>query len=275
MTFDRPLFAGYFFQWSNRYGDNPEAPSNVTVVVEPGVLGRVPGPVIVDYTLLEEAADSWDRVVAIYVACETGPYRLPALVPNTRGKLWTMGLPRRPILVYQADRLLNCYQDWWGVQLYYERFCDVVEAAEATMLDLARVPVMLICQAYDRRKGAEPYPRVWQGSDAELAALQPQYLEVARRWPNVLGLLWFSDGRAGGTREYPLVREWHRRILAAIPAEDSGWTPGSNRNPCARLYRLANGAAQLSAFPSAKDSRNGIVMTAAGPPIGTPDSDKR
>ncbi len=205
--FPRPLFAGYFYQWSDRYGDNPSAPSNWTHVAEAAVLARAKGSLVVMAEHIAQAALVWNRVVAVYAASEAHPDQLENVIQQARREMQHLHLPRRPVLSYTADRLINTSADWVGIQLYFMHPTNVLAYAKPYLAATTK-PVVLICQAYDRNG-------LWT-DEAAIADLQAQYVEVARAFPQVVGLLWFSDGRPGGTREYSSWRHWHEATLGVI-----------------------------------------------------------
>ncbi len=126
-----------------------------------------------------------------------------------------MGLQVKPFIVYSGNRPAVELADgatWIGVQLYVEggQGPDDLRRLAAIWAPVVRaVPVVLICQAYDRNS-------TYHG---DLAALQPVYAEITRNWQldgiNVKALLWFSDGRPGGTRSHEEMRPWHVEIASA------------------------------------------------------------
>lgn len=206
--YDHPMWAGYFYATSDRYGDNRDAPGTCEVIVEP-VVARTRRPVIVAedvYDPLEAA-----KTVAIWHSAATIE-ELERLLSNAL-------FHQHPQLAYldaewSRPLLPQGRTVWAGVQAY----CRAGESFEAfaarvrRQMDTCGVnKIALVCQAYDTNAGLTTDLFPLQGVHAVLACD-----------PRVVAVLWFSDGRAlsatrGGVRVHPELRLWHNAMLAAIP----------------------------------------------------------
>lgn len=221
---------GYFYRDTNihayikAYGEeNPSAPGTHSIIVDGHGLPAEPHPdgytprMIVDVSLLLHAQmpDWWDRVDAVYVAVENNPLGLTRMVGLAKDLMDRLNLPRRPVLTYSGRSVYPTalgVGDILGVQLYADRMGDPVAnlRAQAAVYDtlVRSVPrIAVIGQAYDRGG--------WHTAE-QLAAIQPVIYEIADGWPNCEGLFWFSDSRAGGTRDHEEMRPYHQAIADAI-----------------------------------------------------------
>jgi hypothetical protein len=227
--FGRPVHVGYFFRDTYAYGQSA-APGNVTVIVgearaaltaepcaEDGLpIGRIIGPDAIE--TMAETPEWWAHVVAIYLAGELSDDPVACIARKREmclGMFQALGVPPRPFITYTGAltyTALSREDTWLGVQLYLtgtqgpER---LINAAAGARYALAGMPVVVFAQAYDRRGPNGPQ------YTGDLAELQPVYAEIVRQWPDVRALLWFSDGRPGGTRDHEEMRPWHRAIAAA------------------------------------------------------------
>lgn len=214
--YDRPFWCGYFYSYSDKYGDNPSAPGNCAIVVEPDAARTCPLPVIIPPEMMASAASRWASVVAIYVA-SGNPDALSGGVALARQLMAAAGLSMRPILAFLDGwpPYVTTEAEIVGVELYCdpaESLAAFVARASAGLASLGALPpsksLALIVEAYDRN-GAEQ-------DEAKLLALQALWPELARS-PRTFGTLFFSDGRSGGTRNHEDLRPWHRTMVAAIP----------------------------------------------------------
>jgi hypothetical protein len=165
-------------------------------------------PCIPDFEQHPEWIPRWD---ACYVAAEGSLESLERQATMYRTVMRLLGLPQKPLLSYTAEAVFpNALTptDIIGVQLYVtgnQGPNDLRALAASRLAPVAHRRVALICQAYDRN-----------GQYAgDLDALQPVYAEIAEAHQNVEYILWFSDGRKGGTRDHEAIRRWHHATLAA------------------------------------------------------------
>lgn len=217
---------GYFFRDSQQYGDHPAAPGTHSVIVdEPRALPAEPRPdgtpvrMILGLPCLlhEHLARWWDQVDAVYIIAETSNVaEVNTTADFARMLMRERGLSPKPLLSYTAGHVLRDTlepDDILGVQLYAERGADPVASIRAQAARIwpqiqHRRRVAIIGQAYDRGG--------WF-TGAQIAAIQPVLYETACAWPNCELLVWFSDSRRGGTRDYEAqVRPWHDAIAEAI-----------------------------------------------------------
>jgi hypothetical protein len=220
--FTHPMRVGYFYRDTSAIqygGDNPAAPCNVSVIIDPLALPAedydgTPVGMITSVACLTDLAihpEWWVRWDAIYLPAEGDAALLERLAAAVRRFAADLGLPPRPFLSYTAGWTFpNALTptDIIGVQLYMagaQGPADLRAMAASVLPPVAHRRVALICQAYDRAG-------LYTG---DLAALQPVYAEIAERWRNVEYLLWFSDGRTGGTRDHEEIRRWHLATLKA------------------------------------------------------------
>lgn len=211
----------YIAKWG---GENPSAPGTHSVIVddhglpaEPHPGGSTPRMIVGLAQLLHPQMPSWwDRVDAVYVAVENDPATLRDLVGLAGYLMARRHLALKPVLTYSAGTLHPSAigpTDLLGVQLYAERGADPVQSirdqAAAYGPQIQHVPrVVIVAQSYDRGG--------WF-TGPQIAAIQPVIYDVACAWPNCEGIAWFSDARAGGTRDYEQdVRPWHTAIWEQI-----------------------------------------------------------
>lgn len=213
----RTIGVGYFFRDSQQYGDNESAPGTHSVIVdEPRALPAEGGlRMILGSTCLlhEHLANWWDLVDAVYVSAEGDVAQLERDAELARYIMRHRQLTLKPILSYTADMVFTdalTPTDIIGIQAY----ANAGETPEEFQARLAgglkwvkHRRVALICQAYDR---FNPW---WTGP--RLEALQVVYWNLARQFPNIDYILLFSDGRRGGTRDYPELRRWHTAMVIA------------------------------------------------------------
>lgn len=236
ITAPEPLWCGAFFQFSDRYGDDPSYPSNCTVVVEPGAVSRAVAAgkriiVNADPAVLSAAAPHADRVLALYIG-DTGGWRNAQRDALAVKALWqSMRLPARPVLWYvtPADAQEVGFQlpeavDWLGPEFYFDAPHDLDQQRWRKLAWwIARLgrskPWIPIFQAYDRNLSP-----AWKAEIGALAATTPAFLSQLHApdprvgtLPTSIGLLFFAVMRPGGVKDYPALRLMHEAVFAAIP----------------------------------------------------------
>lgn len=198
----RALWLGYFFALSDRpgYGDNPDAPGNCTVVL----------------TEPEAARSRWPYLAPPGVGA--GPRKIASWVNVPRGAPWPVIAPG-DLALYDGGAVLPdapCPIGITGLEVYSEPGEPLAAADDRLRRWLAAWPkahVILIGQAYDRNG---------QERDAQkLLALQALPLQLAVDFPQVRGVLYFSDGRAGGTRDHETWRPIHAAAAALVRRPDA------------------------------------------------------
>lgn len=219
---NRPLWGGYYFRRSDRdgYGDWPDAPGNCEVVIEPSVVARVPGPIIISPECIPAAVATWTRVVAIYVAREgTTVEDLNLAVTAARDAMRVAGVAVRPVVTYTGKTTVpDTRADWTGVQCYFNAPADPSVYAAYIAREVAKVggrPVALICQSYDRRRFYDDVT-VWRTDVAALERLQEAWPRAAVAHPEAVAMLLFSCGRPGGAADHPSLQAWHRAMMATV-----------------------------------------------------------
>lgn len=246
------LAFGSFFAFSNPvgsglahpYGSDSTYPQNVTVVVDHEVIkdaaARVPVivPVTADMLIELKRHNLAQRVWALYIASEEfggGAVVAEAKAKEAKGawRLYFPDVPVPPVLWYitpreadQPDWMLPPSVDIFGPQFYFEdpranqdRMTELLWRMAGKWMDKLGTskPWIPICQAFDRS-----YPQ-WIDMSA-LAAMQPKFMEqfttidvrIGKLLP-VLGLLFFSVMRPGGSKDYPKLEAWHRAMFRALP----------------------------------------------------------
>lgn len=220
---------GYYFRDTAIYafiqkygGENPSAPGTHSLIVDDHGLPAEPHPdghtprMIIGLSQIPAAARWWDQVDAVNVAVENDEVGLNRMADLARMNMDWLGLAPKPILSYSGGAVYpNALHedDILGIQLYADRSADpaaniMAQAARIGPLIQQRRRVAIIGQAYDRGG--------WF-TGPQIAAIQPVLYETACAWPNCELLLWFSDSRRGGTRDYEVeVRPWHKVIAEAI-----------------------------------------------------------
>lgn len=214
---NRPLWCGYYFKHSDRpgYGDWPDAPGNCEVIVEPSVVTRVPGPILITPDCLSAAASTWARVVAVYVIAESASREeIDLAVALVRSRMAAAGLPRRPVVVYTGGTTVpGTTADWIGLQAYFDAPLDPPQYLAFIQAEIAKVgaqPVALICQSYDRASD------LWRQHVAALETLQQTWPLAAATWDQIVALLLFSCGRLGGAATYPSLQASHAVMMTTI-----------------------------------------------------------
>lgn len=210
-TISQPVWLGYFYSWSDRYGDNAHAPGNVAVIVEPAVVGRCPLAMIISPNCIDDAVPHWNRVAAVFV--EGDPTTLPGMVSDAKRAMAGRSLLAKPVLALRDGwpPVAVPGADWIGVECY----CDPTENSatfqlriEHALATLPDQPIALIGEAYDRNHT--------ETDIAKVAVIQDLWAHWAHMDRRILSVLLFSDGRAGGTRDHEVWRPWHRNFAAAV-----------------------------------------------------------
>lgn len=196
----RALGLGYFFAISDRpadagYGDNPSAPANCTIVLSNPEAARSPWPYWAPRGIGE------------------GPRKIGSWVNVPGGESWPE-VSAAELALYDGGHVLPetpCPGGITGLETY----CDPGESLAACELRVrawltrwSPAPVWLIAQAYDRN-GLEQDPQ-------KLADLQALPLRLAAEYPQIRGVLWFSDGRRGGSRDHEWWRPVHARAVDLV-----------------------------------------------------------
>lgn len=208
------LNVGAFYQFSDRYGDDPTLVGNAAIVVEGnGVARRSGRPAIVPWYLIAETP----TVAAVFIHGSDVDSMNAEAVALQREPTVT----NYPILGY-IDRgdWLTCptAADWIGVQAYrragesLDAFDRRIRAMIRSCIAAGRF-VALIVQTYDTNDGL-----------ARDVSPQFQYYFawVQDFRPNVRALLAFSDGRAlddgsrGGLRAHPRWRDQWTALVGAL-----------------------------------------------------------
>jgi hypothetical protein len=168
----RELWCGYFFALSDRYGDNLTAPGNCTVAL----------------TETEAARSPWPYFAPPGVA--QGPRKIGSLISVPRGEPWPDAAFPTDVLLYDGGNVLP--ETPSGAITALECYCEPDEpviAVDARLREWLRrwpaAPVILVGQAYDRN-GTETNLQ-------KLCDLQAIPLEIAVDFPQIKGILWFSE----------------------------------------------------------------------------------
>jgi hypothetical protein len=168
----RELWCGYFFAVSDRYGDNLAAPGNCTVAL----------------TETEAARSPWPYYAPPGIA--QGPRKIGSLISVPRGQPWPDPALSTDVLLYDGGSQLP--ETPSGAITALECYADPDEpviAVDARLREWLRrwpaAPVILVGQAYDRN-GTETNLQ-------KLCDLQAIPLEIAVDFPQIKGILWFSE----------------------------------------------------------------------------------
>lgn len=287
--FTRPLAFGTFFSFSNPigsglphpYGSTPDYPQNVTVVVNPEVVGDAAArvPIIVPATepmlaaIQEKQLQS--RVWALYIASEEegGGALVAEQMAVAAKKAWLRRFQTDttpPVLWYvtprEAERLdwtIPPSVDLFGPQFYFEdysanqtRMGELLWRMAGRWMDKLGTskPWVLICQAFNRSRAEV---------DMEaLAAMQPAFLtqlltidpRIGKLLP-AIGLLFFAVNRPGGTKDYPKLAAWHQAMFKSLPVGNLPSLPvPTSRPPKATIldYTPSSGKVPLKVRAVAK-----------------------
>jgi hypothetical protein len=191
----RNLKYGYFKCISDQYGDNPSAPQNCTHVETEAEALRSPVP----YYASPGVGERLSKIASMYVGLPATNVNYP---PGT--VFLHDGGSSLPIEVV-ASPLVQ------GLEIYSDpgESMETVRArVHAWFATNPGARVLLVGQAYDRN-GAEL-------DTLKMAELQKFIVSVAGAYQQVEGILWFSDGRRGGTRDHEEWRAFHRAVFTAI-----------------------------------------------------------
>lgn len=190
----RSVMIGAFYQFSDRYGDNPGLPGSVTVVVESGAATRVNRPMILDATLPEVG-----NIIAYWVSGFDSAQVDSQIVPRNH-----------PILGYVDSGDWSSpptKPDWVGIQAYrhngetLENFDQRIRG----MISKCRV-ASIIVQAYssNTNNANDIPPAQWD--------LYYQWAQLS----NVNSILVFSDGRPTGMRDHPEWRAAYDNLVSRL-----------------------------------------------------------
>ena len=267
----RPIWTGYYFSMSDRYGDNPSAPGSVQLVIEPAAVSRAVAlgmKVIVPLECVSLVP--LNQLVAVTADGAT-IQEVETNIAAARVKLAELNISR-PISSYLDNddwpRLPNPQPDWYAPQAYCkkdETFTAFQARIQSVMAKFpSNKPVLLVCQAYNTNL---------LHTD-NLLPLQYVYPEIARQDSRVIGIIWFSDGRTdattgrGGTRANPTIRVAHsatqaaspgvpvlQTIVGPSPSRSASASPSGSPSPApTRASESASPSASESASPSASPS---------------------
>lgn len=198
----RALWVGYFFSVSDRYGDNLTAPGNCAYCDTEEECARSPWP----YYSPLGIGDSGNKIANIVSGNDSNP--LPVGLPANTVCLWDGGsvLPVGPCGDVTG---LECYSDPG------ESF-ETIDSRMRAWLDAnPSARVVLIGQGYTRN-GTET-------DTQKLADLQGLPFSLANDYPQVEGVLIFSDGRMYGTRDNEWWRPVHTQAAELVSAPPVVW----------------------------------------------------
>jgi len=216
----RPIWTGYVYAMSDKYGDNPTAPGNMQCVIEKDAVIRA----VALGMKIGVPADLLHLVPAnqlVSVSASGGTIEeLEADIKKCQARRTELGL-QCPIVAYldkdDWPRLPNPQPDWYNPQAYCKLGEDFGAFKARIQRVMAKFPkdkgIVLMCQAYNTNKL----------HTEDLLPLQYVYPEMAREDARVVGIIWFSDGREdpilknGGTRWNSYIREAHVATVKASP----------------------------------------------------------
>lgn len=227
----RPIWTGYYFSMSDRYGDNPTAPGTCQMVLEKDAILRAVTlgmKMIVPAEFIDLVPNN--QLVAVTCGGATVS-ELEVSITAARTRMAELNC-LRPLAGYldmhDWDRMPSPAPDWFCPMVY----CKVTENPDQfksrVKTVMAKFPaaakIYLTCQAYTTNKTLTE----------DLLPIQYVYPELAREDPRVVGLVWFSDGREGrmdgkpvtptlpadigGTRFNAFIRPAHIATVAAAGA---------------------------------------------------------
>lgn len=202
----RRMYVGAFYQWSDKYGDNPTLAGNVSVIVEAPALARVPPrQSIIPSSDIAYLAPR-DRTVAIWVQGFT-PEEVDAQAALVSASV--------PVLGYvDSGDWTRCPErvGWVGVQAYRKRG-ESLSAFDTRIRGLVSLcgvrPIALVVQTYDTNLSL----------DDNVGEQFQYYYWWSVSIPSVVAVLAFSDGRAladnsrGGMRVHP---QWTAQFEAVV-----------------------------------------------------------
>lgn len=203
----RSLWYGYYFAISNREsvgGDNLDAPGNCTVVLEESEAQRSPWPYYAPPGVGE------------------GPRKIADMVSISATDPVPSGLTPGTMCLYDGGSRLpdSPCGEVTGLEMYSDPGESVASCEARMRAWLSRFPtakVVLVAQSYDRN-GLET-------DEQKLADLQAIPLRLAVDFPQIGGILMFSDGRKGGTRDHEIWRPLHAAAAAMIRSPWAGDAP--------------------------------------------------
>jgi hypothetical protein len=258
----RPIWTGYIFSMSDRYGDNPSAPGSMQVVLEPAAVRRAVAlgmKVIVPANYLDLVPSN--QLVAVDATGATVE-EVEASIMAAKTRMRQLGI-QRPIMSYldkdDWPRLPNPQPDWYCPQAYCkanETFPNFRTRITNVMKKFpADKKIVLMCQAYNTNTTLT----------SDLLPLQYVFPELARQDARVNGIIWFSDGREdlvnknGGTRYNSFIRPAHVATVAASPGI-----------PAFETVVVASVSSSRSKSPSASPSASPSIVPVSSSPSQSP-----
>lgn len=202
---DRGLYAGVFYQYSNQYGDSNNVLSNVAISVEPGVSRRVTKPII---GLIGEAN--------LAVLLHTSSVDEVEQAATTFRSLTSL-----PLLGYiDNGTWTTCATnpDWVGIMAYRfhsETLTNWNTRIRGMIRACEHKPVMLVVQTYNTNDGLVTNP-------VDISEMFQYYLAWINDYPNIIGIIAFSDGRSypdcsrGGMRCFSRWREQWNTLVSLL-----------------------------------------------------------
>lgn len=214
----RYIWFGYFYQYSEKYGDNPTAPSNATLVgdVQSVATAVAAGKkIVVSGDAINAALNYLDQVIGVY-ASGGSPEALQQDAASVRASLPSAyeDIPILGVFDGGQDTISGPVSgvDIMGLEVYVGA-SETAEEAEARVRGVLNTmpgtPVVLIGDSYTSNTNNTQDPDT-------LMKAQVIPANIAKDYPQVVGIFMFSDGRPTGTRDHEEWRPIHRAILAGI-----------------------------------------------------------
>lgn len=206
------------------------------------------GSILTKGATLQAAQPYWDKVKYVFLGDELDITKdqLNTEIVALRANMTNLGLPIKPVgvtftpsQILQSDRVTAQEIDVVGVENYMIYTSDPTGALSssedaALMKDLverqrSKIPatkgIILIVQAYDLNGS---FTKI----TPNLVDLQSSAYLAVYQDTRVQGILMFSYGRPGGTKDHPELIPNHRSIWAAISGGASGTRLCSQGRPC-------------------------------------------
>ncbi len=185
-----------------------------------------------DY-VLDAAAPYWSKVKFVEAGHEPvwDQAATEAKINTLKSKISLRGLAPKPIGITHSRKdilitnsIFASNLDWVAIEAYVDPPGDSISQKNVENLNnlltqaKARIPssknIIMIMQAYDRNRG-------WTNINTLKELQVPVYMQSYDD-PRVIAITMFAYGRAGGTRDYPELKDYHKKIsekvLKALPS---------------------------------------------------------
>lgn len=178
---------------------------------------------------LELMRPYWDKVAVVFHHEVGDPAATRSQTQVLKNLVKSLGLTARPIMstltpLNSVQPGFNGTADIAACEIYFDQPAasyDEMELKTQQMIDTVlrcqTGKVILIAQSYDR----PPYDRLpgsaWHGRGDMLEAINFVCARALAQEDRIVGILWFSYARQGGTLDYDELVPWHEQVVVGAP----------------------------------------------------------